>query len=199
MQTVADIGPRLGIAPTCQALGVARATYYRSRRPKAEPVVRTSPRALSPEERQAVLDVLHGPRFVDQAPPEVYAALLDEDKYLCSLATMYRILGQNQEVRERRQQLRHPHYAAPELLATRPNQVWSWDIERHEAQLNRAVMKGHRRRLVAAGRLKLGVACPVGTDGAGGKQPRQRRGRLVPSDSLGPASETRRCTQGTSG
>ena len=128
MQTVTDIGPRLGIAPTCEALGVARATYYRSRRPKAEPAVRTSPRALSPGEQQAVLDVLHEPRFLDQAPPEIYAALLDEDRYLCSLATMYRILGENQEVSERRDQIRHPHYAAPELLATRPNQVWSWDI-----------------------------------------------------------------------
>jgi len=128
MQTVADIGPRLGIAPTCDALGVARATYYRSRRLKAEPAVRTSPRALSSGERQAVLDVLHEPRFLDLASPEIYAALLDEGRYLCSLPTMYRILSQNQEVRERRNQLRHPHYAAPELLATRPNEVWSWDI-----------------------------------------------------------------------
>jgi putative transposase len=128
MQTVADIGPRLGIAPTCEALGVPRATYYRSRLPKAEGVVRTSPRALSAEERQAALEVLHDPRFIDQAPAEVHATLLDEERYLCSVSTMYRILNENQEVRERRRQLRHPHYAAPELLATRPNQVWSWDI-----------------------------------------------------------------------
>lgn len=92
------------------------------------PVKRTSPRALSDEERQRVLDVLHEPRFCDQAPAEVYATLLDEQRYLCSLRTMYRILDDNREVRERRDQLRHPAYAAPQLLATAPNQLWSWDI-----------------------------------------------------------------------
>ena len=125
MHTVVDIGPRLGIAPTCEALGVARATYYRSRRLKAEPVVRTSPRALSPGERQAVRDVSHKPPFLDLASPEIYATLLDEGRTLCSLPTMSRILSQTQEVCERRTQLRHPHDAAPELLATRPNEVWS--------------------------------------------------------------------------
>jgi putative transposase len=75
-----------------------------------------------------VLDVLHADRFVDQAPPEIYATLLDEGTYLCSLRTMYRILEARGEVRERRDQLRHPHYTKPELLATAPNQVWSWDI-----------------------------------------------------------------------
>src|SRR5208283_5379618 len=79
-------------------------------------------------ERQKVLDTLHEGRFVDQAPAEVYATLLDERQYLCSERTMYRVLEGNAEVRERRDQLRHPHYAAPELLATRPNQLWSWDI-----------------------------------------------------------------------
>jgi putative transposase len=91
-------------------------------------VQRASPRALSDEERQRVLDVLHEPRFCDLAPAEVYATLLDEQRYLCSLRTMYRILDANREVRERRDQLRHPAYAAPELLATAPNQLWSWDI-----------------------------------------------------------------------
>jgi putative transposase len=83
---------------------------------------------LAPAERQPVLDTLHGERFVDRAPAEVYAALLDENTYLCSIRTMYRILQDHQEVRERRNQLRHPQYHKPELLATAPNQVWSWDI-----------------------------------------------------------------------
>lgn len=118
-----------GIAPTCLALGVARATYYRSQSPRAEPrEVVPHPRALSVEERQAILSVLNGERFCDQAPAEVYATLLDEGQYLCSQRTMYRILKENGQVRERRDQLRHPSYKAPELLATRPNEVWSWDI-----------------------------------------------------------------------
>jgi putative transposase len=83
---------------------------------------------LNAQERQEVLDVLHTDRFVDRAPAEIYASLLDEGTYLCSIRTMYRILAQSAEVRERRNQLRHPHYKAPELLATAPNQVWSWDI-----------------------------------------------------------------------
>jgi putative transposase len=83
---------------------------------------------LSEQERQAVLEVLHGDRFVDCPPTEVYASLLDEGRYLCSIRTMYRILAGAAEVRERRDQLRHPKYKAPELIATGPNQVWSWDI-----------------------------------------------------------------------
>jgi len=129
MATVADLGPRLGIAPTCAALGLPRATYYRRRRPQsAPPARRRSPRALSPRERAAVLTVLHEPRFVDLAPAEVYATLLDEGQYHCSERTMYRLLAEHHEVRERRNQLRHPRYAAPELLARRPNELWSWDI-----------------------------------------------------------------------
>ena len=129
MATVTEIGPRLGIAPTCAALGLPRATYYRRRRPpRARPPRRPSPRALSAEERAAVLAVLHEPRFVDLAPAEVYATLLDEGQYLCSERTMYRLLAAHHEVRERRNQLRHPRYAAPELLARRPNELWSWDI-----------------------------------------------------------------------
>jgi putative transposase len=83
---------------------------------------------LPAAERTAVLEVLHEQRFVDRAPAEVYARLLDEGRYLCSERTMYRILEANQEVRERRDQLRHPRYSAPQLLATGPNQLWSWDI-----------------------------------------------------------------------
>jgi putative transposase len=129
MATVTQIGPRLGIAPTCAALGLPRATYYRRRRPaRAVPPRRRSPRALGAAERAAVLEQLHTPRFVDLAPGEVYATLLDEGRYLCSERTMYRVLAAHAEVRERRAQLRHPLYAAPELLARRPNELWSWDI-----------------------------------------------------------------------
>ncbi len=129
MATVTEIGPRLGIAPTCAALRVPRATYYRRRRPQSAPPVRAqSPRALSTGERGTVLDVLHEARFVDLAPAEVYATLLDEGEYLCSERTMYRLLAAHHEVRERRNQLRHPRCAAPELLARRPNELWSWDI-----------------------------------------------------------------------
>lgn len=130
METIKQLGPELGIAATCIALGVARATFYRRQQPKpAQPATRQPPaRKLSPLERKTVLDTLHEPRFVDRAPSEIYAALLDDKKYLCSERTMYRILEENQEVRERRNQLRHPKYAAPELLATTPNALWSWDI-----------------------------------------------------------------------
>ena len=129
MATVTEVGSRLGIAPTCAALGLPRATYYRRRQPpRARAPRRPSPRALCAEEQAAVLAVLHEPRFVDLAPAEVYATLLDEGRYLCSERTMYRLLVGRQEMRERRNQLRHPRYAAPELLARRPNELWSWDI-----------------------------------------------------------------------
>jgi putative transposase len=129
MAMVSELGPRLGTAPTCAALGIPRATYYRRRRPRSAPPARAqSPRALSGGERAAVLEVLHEPRFADLAPAEIYATLLDAGQYLCSQRTMYRLLAAHHEVRERRDQLRHPHYVAPELLARRPNELWSWDI-----------------------------------------------------------------------
>jgi len=126
------LASEVGTAPACTAVGVSRATLYRHRlaaqslRPKQPRP--TPPRALSSVERQIVLGELHSERFVDEAPAEVYATLLDEDRYLCSIRTMYRLLSDSQEVRERRDQLRHPQYHKPELLATGPNQVWSWDI-----------------------------------------------------------------------
>jgi putative transposase len=111
---------------------VARATIYRQRRPQTldKPPRRrpVSHRALSGEECQQVLELLHSPRFVDASPSEVYATLLDEGLYLCSQRTMYRLLHSHDEVRERRRLRRHPQYSKPELLATGPNQVWSWDI-----------------------------------------------------------------------
>ena len=116
----------------CASVGVARAAFYRRQRPAASTPPRAaraaSPRALRPRERQAVLDVLHSDRFVDQSPAEVHATLLEEQTYLCSPRTMYRLLAAVGEVRERRDQARHPAYVKPELVATRPNQIWSWDI-----------------------------------------------------------------------
>jgi putative transposase len=128
-KSVREVGPRLGIAPTCAALGLPTATYYRGVKPKPAPARRSSaPRKLAVQERAVVLEMLHEPGLVDRPPAQVYAQLLDEERYLCSERTMYRILEENHEVRERRDQLRHPHYPVPELLATAPNQVWSWDI-----------------------------------------------------------------------
>lgn len=129
IQAVKTRQPELGVAPACSALNVPRATFYRWGQPKKPVSARPKPtRAISDGERQDVLDVLHDDRFVDKAPAEVYATLLDEGRYLCSIRTMYRILDAANEVRERRNQLRHPNHAKPELVATGPNQVWSWDI-----------------------------------------------------------------------
>ena len=121
---------RIGVVPTCRALGVSRATFYRRRRstPGHRQPRPTPARALCEAEREQVLDVLAGPRFVDRAPAEVVATLLDEGHYLCSERTMYRILAADVPVRERRNQREHPRYAKPELVATAPNQTWSWDI-----------------------------------------------------------------------
>jgi len=131
METAFAVAPEIGLAPACRALGVSRATAYRHRVPRS-PIERRprsgSARALSDEERAQVLSQLHSERFVDVAPAAVYATLLDEGRYLASERTMYRILADNREVRERRAQLRHPAYAAPELLASGPNELWSWDI-----------------------------------------------------------------------
>jgi len=133
MEAVETFGADIGVKPACEALGLSRATFYRSKagssvQQKSAPDRPADPRALSPEQRQEVLNLMHGERFMDQAPREIYATLLDEGRYLCSVRTMYRILEQESEVKERRNQLRHPVYQKPELLATAPNQVWSWDI-----------------------------------------------------------------------
>jgi putative transposase len=131
---VVALAPSRGMtAAACAALGVSRASVQRRRArltaPPALPRPRPRPaRALTLAQQREVLDLLHAPRFADQAPAEIYASLLDEGVYHCSIRTMYRMLGQNGEVRERRRQLRHPAYRKPELLAERPNQVWSWDI-----------------------------------------------------------------------
>ncbi len=128
MQTTEELAPQVGVAPICEALGISRASLYRRRRPRKEPRRATPARALSEPERQEVLQVLHSERFVDSAPAQVHATLLEEGSYLCSPRTMYRLLSQSGEVRERRAQLQHPRYARPELVATGPKQVWSWDV-----------------------------------------------------------------------
>jgi hypothetical protein len=134
IDAVVALAPTPGLtASACVALKVSRASVYRQRAHLARPpVVRQPrpkpPRALTAVERQTVLDLLRAPRFADQAPAEIYACLLDQGVYHCSIRTMYRILVQSQEVRERRNQLRHPIYKKPELLAQAPNEVWSWDI-----------------------------------------------------------------------
>jgi putative transposase len=128
-QLAVDVGTKAA----CAALAVPRATVYRrraSRRaacslPKDRP---PSSRALTPTERREVVATLNAEQHADLAVPQVYAQLLDQGRYLCSIRSMYRILEQEGSVRERRDQLRHPNYMKPELLATAPNQVWSWDI-----------------------------------------------------------------------
>ena len=128
MQTTEELAPQAGIAPICKALGVSRASLYRRRQPRKEPRRPTPARALSEPERQGVLKELHSKRFEDAAPAQVQVTLLEEGTYLCSPRTMYRILASRGEVRERRDQLQHPHYVKPELVATASKQVWSWDI-----------------------------------------------------------------------
>ena len=127
----------VGTKPSCEALGLSRSTVYRRRQPPPEPSPeplqapqprRRSHRALSPEERQDVLDELHSERFVDKTPETIVAKLAGEGRYLCSVRTMYRILAEEGELRERRHQRRRPVYAKPELMATAPNQTWSWDV-----------------------------------------------------------------------
>jgi putative transposase len=131
---VTELVPLVGTRAACVAVGRSRATHYRHHRvgpvpaprPRVEP--RPQPRALSEVERAEVLGVLHCERFVDAAPATVYATLLDEGRYLCSESTMYRILRERGEVRERRRQATHPPRVRPELVATAPNRCWSWDI-----------------------------------------------------------------------
>lgn len=131
--TVEELTPHIGTRPACRALGAAPATIYRRRRPPEPKASRPRPtpaRALTEGERATILTELHGERFCDASPAEVWATLLDEGRYLCSERTMYRILEAEGEVQERRNQRTHPFYARPELLAEKPNEVWSWDISK---------------------------------------------------------------------
>jgi len=133
-ETVEELTPIIGTRPACRALGASPATIYRRRRPPEPRPSRPRPvpaRALSEAEREAVLAELHSDRFVDSSPAQVWATLLDEGRYLASERTMYRLLAaRHGGVRERRDQLTHPGYAKPELLAQRPNELWSWDISK---------------------------------------------------------------------
>ena len=128
-----SLAPPPGLTGVCASLGVSRASVHRRciRLIAPPPVRRVRPRparALTGAQQREVLDLLRAPRFADQAPAEIYATLLDDGVYHCSIRTMFRLLGQHGEVRERRRQLRHPVYQKPELLAEKPNEVWPWDI-----------------------------------------------------------------------
>ena len=139
MITLAEqLAQQVGVTRSCQALVVPRSSLYRARIPMAEaggvsaalPPRPTPATALDPVERAQVLALLNSPRFQDQAPRQIWAAMLDEGCYRCSWRTMYRLLAGEHQVRERRDQLRHPAYTKPELLATAANQLWSWDISK---------------------------------------------------------------------
>jgi putative transposase len=135
-EAIAVMAPRIGTRAACAAAGVPQATWYRRHRaspapprPAAVPQRdRVQPRALAAAERRAILDMLHSARFADTAPAEAWATLLDEGTYLGSVSTYYRVLREAGESRERRAQAAHPAAVKPELAATGPNQVWSWDI-----------------------------------------------------------------------
>jgi putative transposase len=133
MTGLGELIPVVGVKAACAALNFPRASFYRSgglgSAPAAIPAPQPAPaRALAAAEREAVLAGLHEERFYNAWPAAVYATLLDEGRYHCSIRTMYRILANVGETRERRDQLVHPPYKKPELLATGPNQLWSWDI-----------------------------------------------------------------------
>ena len=131
MKADEELTPSVGTAVACEAISVPQETAYRHRLPKTAAAPRpraASPRALSGEERKRVLDVLHDEAFAHKAPAETYAKLLDQGTYLCSIRTMYRVLDAHQEVRERRNQLRHPAHDKPHVVATAPNQVWTSNI-----------------------------------------------------------------------
>ncbi len=133
---IIELAPEIGVRAACAAVGAAQAGYYRRHRHSPAPARpapvahrdRPQPRALTEPERQKILDALHSKRFADAAPAQVWATLLDEGVYLGSISTFYRLLRQAGETRERRRQATHPATVKPELIATAPNQVWSWDI-----------------------------------------------------------------------
>jgi putative transposase len=143
IQSAEAFGKSIGVQAACAALIVPRSSLYRAR---TSQTVRVSPkisaRALNQAEKIKVREELNSERFPDRSPREVYATLIDEGRYLCSWRSMYRILDENHEVRERRDQLRHPNYVKPELLATNPNQLWSWDTPAlHQTQCSAGVTK----------------------------------------------------------
>lgn len=134
MNAASELSQDVGKKPACKALGVARATFYRHLDHQQNPCIGNrarpaSPLSLTRIERQKVINILHSERFQDKAPYEIQATLLDEGEYHCSIRTMYRILkSEHGDVKERRKGHHRTHYQKPELLATAPNEVWSWDI-----------------------------------------------------------------------
>jgi putative transposase len=133
-QALEDLTEVVGRVQACTALGVSRATYYRHHRQSPAPAQpprrerRRHPRALQAAEEERILEILRSAEFVDMAPGEIYAVLLDRGIYLCSESTMYRLLRKHSEVHERRRQATHPPRKKPELIAEGPDRVWSWDI-----------------------------------------------------------------------
>jgi putative transposase len=132
-EAIAELTPLIGKRAACRATGRAQASHYRRHRQSPRPPRparqrRVQPRALSAAERDTVRALLNSPDFVDKAPATVYHELLDEGTYVASVSTMYRILHEHGEVKERRRQAVHPARVKPELVASRPNQCWSWDI-----------------------------------------------------------------------
>jgi putative transposase len=132
-EAIGKLTPIVGTTKALSALGADRATWYRAHRqspapPRPERITTPQPRALSPVERKEIKRVLDSDEFVDEAPASVYAKLLDQGIYLGSVSTMYRVLHEHDEVKERRRQATHPAHKKPELIATGPNSVWSWDI-----------------------------------------------------------------------
>jgi putative transposase len=143
----------VGVRSSCALTGLSRATLYRSRQPalERERAVRAAPpNKLSEAECAELLARLNSGQFADKAPRQVWAALLDQGIYLASVSTMYRVLRSCGQVRERRAQARHEPRKKPHLLASAPNDVWSWDIERHEAPVSRVGVRDLHRRAVAA-------------------------------------------------
>jgi len=141
-KTIAELAGIVGVKAACAAVGESRARHYRRHRKSPAParperVATTQPRALSELERTEVRAVLNSDSHVDEAPATVYAKLLDEGRYLASVPTMYRILREHGEVGDRRRHATHPAKVKPELVATKANEVYSWDIERHEALSDR--------------------------------------------------------------
>ena len=132
-EAIVELTPIVGTTNALAVVGTDRATWYRKHRqspepPRPERVATPQPRALTPVERKEIKRTLESNEFVDEAPATVYAKLLDQGTYLASVSTMYRVLHEHDEVRERRRQATHPAHKKPELIATKANSVWSWDI-----------------------------------------------------------------------
>ena len=136
MEMSKSLSASIGVVAACGVLGLPRSYWYRQQQPhENKPPRRAPPRTLSDEACEQIRTVLNSERFRNQAPRQIYATLLDEGVYYCHWRTMYRILAQHDEVQERRQQRTHPRYTKPELLATAPNQLWSWDITKLKGEV----------------------------------------------------------------